>query len=253
MSRIERRRRKRKIIPIISAAAAVLLIALVVFLAVFISKKACSGKVTPDADSSSAPSSAPTEFTQEPSDIPTAEPTAEPDPTANTPDPTPSRVSPEMSYAMLAVEITNREDGEGGVLKRIAGSCAVEFVNNTDERLYSAEFDVSVLSVDSVTVNGAPARFTVENGKLVIPFLDVLEREASCDIYFTFEALTDADGFTMLSFGYDTAFGLTAVIRTEVGITLNVPETAEASDGRFTTWSFEKATVHFLEVTFTDQ
>lgn len=245
MTSIERRRRRRKIVPIVSAVTAALVIALIVFLVIFISKRACSGGVTPD------PTFIPSETPPDPTD--TQEAAETPEQTRLTPAPTPSRVSPEMSFVMLSVEITKQEGGEGETLKSITGSCAVEFVNNTDVPLYCAEFNVSVLSVLNVTVNGVPARFTVEDGRLTVPFLDLLQRESSCDVYFTFEAVTDAGELSLFSFGYDTAFGLTAVIRSETGLTVDVPEAAADSDGRFSTITFEKATVHSVTVTFEDQ
>lgn len=159
-----------------------------------------------------------------------------------------------MSYAMLDLEIT-KKTGEGGeTLKFLSGSFAVQFVNNTDSPMYSAEFNVSVLSVGTVTVNGFPAKFTFENGRLSIPFLSELWKDESFDIFFTFEALTDENELELFSFGYDTAFGLSAVIRSEIRLALNVPEAEEHSSGsRFITWSCEKATVHSLSIRFQDQ
>ncbi|MBO4384592.1 MAG: hypothetical protein J5854_04150 [Clostridia bacterium] len=253
MANIEKRRKIRKYIPAIAAGASALFTAAVVILIVVFSKNSCSGTVTPPEENTPAPTAVQAEISAEPLSSVSTTPSSEPDPTENVPSASPSRVSDEMSFVLLSLEITGAEGEDGQTLKKITGSCAVQFVNNTDSPLCYARFGVSVLNVLDATVNGVPARFTVDNGFVMIPFLSELQKNAVCDIFFTFEVITDENELSLLSFGYDTAFGFSAVIRSEFRLELSVPQTSEHMEGRFMAWSIDNASIHSLAIRFRDQ
>ena len=259
MANIERRRNRRKLNAIIAAAGALLVIAGIIALIIVLnSKKKPSPASEPgptayetQAPETEEPTSAVTE-TELPAtpESATAEPTQGPSGTEETPS-VPIRISDDLSLVIVTANITTRYNAQGQPRPHIEGSIAVQFVNNTDSVLYSAEFIVTGMNSTSAALDGIASNYSFgEDGLLKIPFFNELNQTAYCDILIEFTADPDpSNGFAMPVFGYDTSYLLNAFISSDVSLTFEgCKAVRDGSDGY--AYSVTDASVHEVVVDF---
>ena len=243
MANIEKRRIQRKTLLILAAAAALITIgAVAALLIIFI----------PRINNREA--AVPTEpaLTAEPSPAPSAEPSLPPEteaPTQAVPTSNPVRVSDEMSVMLFSMNLISSSDDDGTVYYSISGSAAVEFVNNTDRALYSADLFIGGMNVDCVTLDGTASGFSVsDDGILTVPFLDVLEPNESCEFFFSFSMFNHGEEIAVPYFSYETAYELRLSILSD--IPLIVPGAAERNDGERYVYENEGGSVSSVIISF---
>ena len=255
MANIESRRKIRIVIPIIISAAALLIIGTVITLIIVFSKSRPNDEPEPtfSAESfdptdkpaasvsvSSAPSA---DATQAPVDTPAP---------VETSAPAPIRVSEENSLLIVEMHAVNGSAQDGGLVEIVTGSCAAEFVNNTNQPLYSADFYSLGLNVISASVNGVPARFSIsDDGVLTIPFLEELPVNASCSVYFEFEACILPDGeFAIPCFGNDMACSMYASITSDTPVIFTgISPSSSEEDGEYL-YSIDNEVVYLITARF---
>ena len=247
MSNIERRRKKRRLNLIIFIALAVLAVGGIAALVILLAGKSCSSAPGQDAAVTEAPPAAELpEVTDTPSETDPPAPTAQPEPSGD-----PVRISDEQSAAMLTLSCAPGYDSQGRFRGAASGSMAVSFLNNTDRTLYSASFNVGSAQVDFASAEGAPVRFTLENGVLTVPFVNELPVNGSVDIYFSFETSADGDGILAVpSIAYDTSFTLTAFVTSRVKLAFSGCDAESAGDGEELSYTVPEQSVREICISF---
>ena len=209
MANIEKRRIQRKTVMILIAAGAVLTVgAMIALLIVFLPRSERKDAAVPTEP---APTQSVTTAPAEEPSFPAVTYTPLPEDTS-----APVRVSDDMSVMILSVRSYLSTDENGAGFRSVSGSAALVFVNNTDRALCSADLFVGDLIIDCVTLNGSAAGFSVsESGFLTIPFLNELQPDESCEMFFSFSAELYGDVFTVPYFSYDTSYELRMTVRTD--------------------------------------
>lgn len=262
MNNIERRRKQRKLIPIVIAAAAAAavigLILLLVFKPFSGSGEKNSDPTEPPLPTASVTAAAPsgsdpegvtaTETTlPSPSPSPAAETQGADEPKGETP----IRISDEESTAVLTANISKRYGTDGNAYLSIAAREAIAFVNNTDRPLYSISLKVGDIGVDTVTLEGAPVRFSLEEGVLTIPLLNELPPFGEADVFIEYSARADASSvFALPEFDYETSYRLTAYVASEAFISFSgCSASSEEVSGKLL-YSVTDESVHSTELRF---
>ena len=263
MANIERRRKQRKLNLIIAAAGAFLLLCGIAALIFFLGKsKRNGGEPKPAADASIAPTeSSNTEdavttdapATAEPTEaVPTEAPniTAIPASTeeASASD-VPIRISDEQSTVLLVMDCAKRYGSDGQAYLAVTGSAAVAFVNNTDRTLYSAEFDIGDAEIVSVTLSGNPAKYTVGNGLLTVPFVNELSLSGEVELFIEFTLKAgNGNTFGLPEFTYDTSYLLHAYITSDAFLSFSGCRAgSENVDGRVL-YTVDGKSVHSVRI-----
>ena len=259
MANIERRRKQRKLNLIIAAAGAFLLLCGIAALLIFLGKgKKGNGDVTvPTAGASAVPTDA-AEITEaavtaEPTEAITAEApdiTAIPATTeAATVPEAPIRISDEQSTVLLVMDCAKRYAADGQSYLAVSGSAAVAFVNNTDRTLYSAEFDIGEAQIVSVTLSGNPAKFTVENGLLTVPFVNELPLSDEVELFieFTLE-VKSGETFGLPEFTYDTSYLLHAYITSDAFLSFSGCRAGSENEEGRVLYTVDGSSVHSVRI-----
>ncbi|MBR3382231.1 MAG: hypothetical protein IKG85_04255 [Clostridia bacterium] len=261
MNNIERRRKQRKLIPIVIAAAAAAAVIGLILLLVF---KPFSGSGEKNSDptepplptasvtDAAAPSgSDPEGVTATETTLPSPSPAAETQGADEPKGETPIRISDEESTAVLTANISKRYGTDGNAYLSIAAKEAIAFVNNTDRPLYSISLKVGDIGVDTVTLEGAPVRFSLEEGVLTIPLLNELPPFGEADVFIEYSARADASSvFALPEFDYETSYRLTAYVASEAFISFSgCSASSEEVSGKLL-YSVTDESVHSTELRF---
>ncbi len=273
MANIERRRKQRKLMAILAAAGCAVILLGIAALIFTLTGKRSSEKnvelhtavptetVSPSPSLTTAPS-----HTDSPTEIPTQTPEATAEPTPQQSEiatqtdeaketsfaDEPVRISDEQSSALFSIECSKRFKADGSFVLRISGKMAMSFVNNTDRPLYAAEFDIGDLRVLSVTLDCAPARFTVENGRLTIPFVNELPFSGEAELFIEFfRDIEDAETLKLPAMVYDTSYLLTAYIESEAFISFRGCKAASTELNGRLLYTVAETSVHEVTLKFT--
>lgn len=155
-----------------------------------------------------------------------------------TPEPTahaPVRVSDEKHEVFIDMTIsavTDSETGENDEL--LSGFCLIEFVNNTDSALDSAELNVGSLKVIGITADGFAERLSVgDDGSVTVPFPNELLPNDTCEIFISFSGILSGGSIELPSFQNGEEYLLTAEIESDAELELaDIEHTLEASGNR---------------------
>ena len=164
----------------------------------------------------------------------------------------PVRISDDQSSALIILECSKRFKADGSFTLRVSGKMSMSFVNNTDRPLYAAEFDIGDLRVSSATLDSAPARFAVENGKLMIPFVNELPFSGETELFFEFSCdIHNSETLMLPVMVYDTSYLLTAYIESEAFISFRGCKAASTEMNGRLLYTVAESSVHEVTLIFT--
>ena len=143
---------------------------------------------------------------------------------------------------MKLASCTDSETGEGG--RVLSGFCLIEFVNNTDSVLSSAQFNVGSLKVIGMTVGGFSEQITVgEDGSVTVSFPKELLPDDICEIFLSFSGIFSGEAIELPFLADGEEYELNASIESDAELDLADIVHTEETEGDLRVYSIVGITV----------